>query len=79
MHIVVHLLVQNSAQNKLINGEIEEELCAALEGAPKIYFTLQFMYFTLQLIVYLTVQPYSLHLPYFLYSANQTELLTFSS
>ena len=36
MYIVVHLLVQKSAQNYLIKGELKETLYVPLEGAPKI-------------------------------------------
>ena len=36
MYIKVHLLMQKSAQNDLIKGELEETLYVALEDAPKI-------------------------------------------
>ena len=38
MHMVVHLLAQKSSQNNSIEGELEEALYVALEGAPKISF-----------------------------------------
>ena len=36
MHMVMHLLVQKSARNDSIKGELEEALYVALEGVPKI-------------------------------------------
>ena len=36
IYIVVHLLMQKSAQNDLIKGELEETLYVVLEDAPKI-------------------------------------------
>ena len=38
MHMVMHQLVEKSTQNDSIKGELEETLCVALEGAPKISF-----------------------------------------
>ena len=37
MHMVVHLLVQKSAQNDSIQGKFEEVLYVAIEGSSKIW------------------------------------------
>ena len=37
MHMVVHLLVQKSAQNDSIKGKLEEALYVAAECAPEIF------------------------------------------
>ena len=36
MHMVVHLLVQQSSQSNSIKGELEEEHYVPLEGPPKV-------------------------------------------
>ena len=64
MHMVVRLLVQKSANNNLIKGELEETLYVALEGATKISLEelqkiakkSEKMHLTLLLMVHLTMQ-----------------------
>ena len=89
MHMVVHSLVQNSAQNESINGEVEEALYVALKDArcteekhvKKDLFdiTVDGPLDGANRGAPLNLKSGSLRILYILYSAEQTKLLTFSN